>query len=240
VYLESGGAPNSAVTTDGGNGGPSGPPFRTRGDSSFNLGSAVFVPAPFEMVEDSLADLCDFCNTDSLPAVAQAAMIHMVLRRRGVAPLVLPPVSLVLATWAKDHMEALTATRYLGSPGSSAAHNGLNRWVGLFAAASRRTVADASAFEERIAELEMTWRTKLGRVRADSATDLLLRSLPGAPILTVQAAASLTGRCVQAANEAVARLEEAGVLHQVTVGRRNRAFEAEQLVRTLADLDQID
>ena len=230
------------------------------GGSSFNPCNAVFVPPPFEMVEDYLADLCDFSNTDSLPAVAQAAiahaqfetihpfidgngrtgraLIHMVLRRRGVAPRVLPPVSLVLATWSKDYIGALTATRYLGSPTSSAAHDGLNRWVGLFAAASRRAVADASAFEGRIAELEATWRTKIGRIRGKSATDLLLRSLPGAPILTVQAAASLTGRSVQAANQAVARLEEAGVLHQVTVGRRNRAFEARELIRAFTDLER--
>ncbi|MBN1628712.1 MAG: Fic family protein [Thermoleophilia bacterium] len=230
------------------------------GGSSFNPCGAVFVPPPCEMLKELLTDLCEFCNTDSLPAVAQAAiahaqfetihpfidgngrtgraLIHMVLRRRGVVPRVLPPVSLVLATWAKDYVEALTATRYLGPPTSPAAHEGLNHWVGLFAAASRRAVADASAFEKRIAELEATWRTKLGRVRANSATDLLLKSLPGAPILTVQAAASLAGRSVQAANEAVARLEEAGVLHQVTVGKRNRAFEARQLIRVFTDLER--
>jgi len=230
------------------------------GGSSFNPCSAVFVPPPSEMIEELLVDLCDFCNTDSLPAVAQAAiahaqfetihpfidgngrtgraLIHMVLRRRGVAPRVLPPVSLVLATWAEEYVAALTGTRYLGRSASTAAHDGLNHWVGLFAAASRRAVADASAFEERIAGLEALWRAKLGRIRGNSATDLLLRSLPGAPILTVQAAASLTGRSVQAANEAVARLEEAGVLHQVTVGKRNRAFEARQLIRAFTDLER--
>jgi Fic family protein len=230
------------------------------GGSSFNPCGAVFVPPPFEMVEDYLVDLCDFCNSDSLPAVAQAAiahaqfesihpfvdgngrtgraLIHMVLRRRGLAPRVLPPVSLVLATWADEYVAALTATRYLGSPASTAAHDGLNHWVGLFATASRRAVADATAFEERMAGLETTWRTQLGRVRRNSATDLLLSALPAAPVLTVQGAASLIGRSVQAANEAVARLEEAGVLRQVSVGRRNRAFEARQLIRAFTDLER--
>jgi Fic family protein len=230
------------------------------GGSSFNPCSAVFVPPPCEMVEDYLIDLCDFCNNDSLPTVAQAAiahaqfetvhpfidgngrtgraLIHMVLRRRGMAPRVLPPVSLVLATWAADYMAALTATRYRGSPTSPAAHEGLNRWVGLFATATRRAVADATAFEERMADLETTWRTKLGRMRKNSATDLLLAALPAAPVLTVQGAASLIGRSVQAANEAVSRLEEGGVLHQVTVGKRNRAFEARQLMRAFTDLER--
>lgn len=230
------------------------------GGSSFNPCSAVFVPPPCEMVEDYLVDLCAFCNNDSLPAVAQAAiahaqfetihpfidgngrtgraLIHMVLKRRGLAPRVLPPVSLVLANWATDYVEALAATRYLGSPTSSAAHEGLNRWVGLFAAASRRAVADATAFEARIAGLEAAWRTRLGPVRRNSATDLLLSALLAAPVVTVQGAASLIDRSVQAANEAVARLEEAGVLRQVTVGRRNRAFEARQLIGVFTDLER--
>ena len=70
------------------------------------------------------------------------------------------------------------------------------------------------------------------------ATDLLLAALPGAPILTVQAAADLTGRSWQAANEAVSRLAEAGVVRQVTVGRRNRAFEVPQLVRAFTVLER--
>lgn len=230
------------------------------GGSSFNPCSAVFVPPPCETVEDYLVDLCLFCNNDALPAVAQAALahaqfetihpfidgngrtgralIHMVLKRRGLAPRVLPPVSLVLATWAADYIAALSSTRYLGSPNSPAAHEGLNRWVGLFATAARRAVADATAFEEHIADLETTWRTKLGRVRRNSATDLLLAALPAAPVLTVQRAASLIGRSVQAANEAVSRLEEGGVLHQVTVGKRNRAFEARHLIRLFTNLER--
>ena len=230
------------------------------GGSGFNPCAAVFVPPPFETVEEYLGDLCDFCNADTLPAVAQAAiahaqfetihpfidgngragraLIHMVLRRRGLAPRVLPPVSLVLATWATDYIAALTATRYLGSPDSPAASEGLNRWIALFAAAARRAVADADAFEKRIAALETGWRKQLAPLRRKSTTDLLLSALPGAPILTVQAAAALTGRSWPAANEAVARLEQAGILRQVTIGRRNRAFEAPKLIRAFADLER--
>ena len=230
------------------------------GGSSFNPCAAAYVPPPWELVEDYLSDLVDFCNEDSLPAVAQAAvahaqfetihpfidgngrtgrvLIHMVLRRRGLVPRVLPPVSLVLATWATDYVAALTSTRYLGSADSVEAHEGLNRWIGLFAAACRRAVADATAFEERVAILEQTWRTQLGRVRANSALDLLLRALPGAPLLTVQSAAALIDRSVPAANGAVARLVSAKLLSQLSVGKRNRVFEAPQLIRAFADLER--
>jgi hypothetical protein len=47
---------------------------------------------------------------------------------------------------------------------------------------------------------------------------LLLRALPGAPILTVKSAESLVGRSKVAVNEAVRRLTDAGAMTQVTVG----------------------
>jgi hypothetical protein len=75
-------------------------------------------------------------------------------------------------------------------------------------------------------------------VRSGSATDLLLRSLPGAPILTVNGAAELTSRSFTQANEAVTRLAEAGILSQITAGRRNRASEAKAVVNALTDLER--
>jgi Fic family protein len=230
------------------------------GGSSFNPCSAEYVPPPPDVVPGLVADLCEFCNDDSLPAIAQAAiahaqfetihpfvdgngrvgraLIHMVLRHRGVVSRVLPPVSLILATWAHEYVDALTGTRYRGAASSRVARDGLNRWVGLFATATIRAVADADAFEKRVQLLELTWRQRLGRVRAGSAVDLLLRRLPGAPIVTVQSAAELIGRSAQATNQAITRLAEAKVLTQTTVGRRNRAFEVPDIIRAFTLLER--
>jgi Fic family protein len=230
------------------------------GGSSHNPCTADFVSPPPERVVGLLEDLCAFCSADALPTLAQAALahsqfetihpfidgngrtgralIHMILRRRGLAPLALPPVSLVLATWSRDYVEGLNATR--SPPGASAVRTdeGLNAWISLFAAAARRAVADAEDYERRVAEINSRWRESLGRVRADSAVDRLLSVLPGAPILTVRTAAALTGRSEQAVNEAIPRLLEAGVLEQTTVGRRNRAFEAADLIDAFTDLER--
>lgn len=230
------------------------------GGSSYNPCSAAFVPPPEEYVWDLLNDLCAFCNTDSLPAVAQAALahaqfetihpfvdgngrigralVHLVLRRRGLAIRVLPPVSLVLATWSKDYIAGLTVTRYVGSPTSKLASEGLNRWIGLFAAACRRAVSDAETFENQVSELQEKWRKKLGSVRRGSAADLLINALPGAPIVTVNGAAELIGRSFQATNQAISRLAEVEILKQVNVSRRNRAFEAPELIRQFTDLER--
>src|SRR5215471_8729714 len=137
------------------------------GGSDYNPCSAAFIPPPPEYVRDLLEDLCAFCNDDELPAVAQAAMahaqfetihpfadgngrtgralIHFVLRRRGLATRVLPPISLVLATWANDYIAGLGATRYLGAATSTAARDGTNLWVARFAGACLRAVEHANS-----------------------------------------------------------------------------------------------
>ena len=230
------------------------------GGSSYNPCSAEYVPPPPEYVHALLDDLCNFCNDDSLPAVAQAAVAHaqfetihpfvdgngrigraliqLILRRRGIASRVFPPVSLILATWSKDYIKALIDTRYLGMAGTEEAHEGLNRLIALFAAACQRAINDAFSFEDRIRKLEEKWRTKLGRVRSRSARDLLLRKLTGAPLITVSSAAKLIERSFQATNEAITGLVEAGILTPVTVGRRNRAFEAKEVLRLFTDLER--
>jgi Fic family protein len=230
------------------------------GGSGYNPCGAAFVPPPPEHVLPLLEDLCAFCNGDGLPAVAQAAiahaqfetihpfadgngrtgraLIHMVLRRRGLTPRVLPPVSLILATRSREYIDALIGTRYIGASDAPDARAGVNRWIALFAAACQRAAIDASAFEDVIRELQRSWRARLGSVRAASATDRLVRALPGSPIVTVNSAAELIGRSFQAANEAITRLVSEGILTQISLGRRNRAFEAREIVDAFTDLER--
>jgi Fic family protein len=230
------------------------------GGSQYNPCSAAFVPPPPELVPGLLDDLCAFCEDDSLPAVAQAALahaqfetihpfadgngrtgrglIHMVLRRRGLTTRALPPISLVLATCASDYIDGLTATRYRGPAASRDAHAGLNLWIGRFAGACLRAVEDAGSFERRAREIEDHWRARLGRIRSGSATDLLLKALPGAPVVTVNGVTDLIDRSFPQASEAVNRLVNAGILTQVSIGRRNRAFEARDFINAFTDLER--
>jgi Fic family protein len=230
------------------------------GGSDYNPCSAAFVPPPPELVPELMEDLCAFCTSESLPAVAQAAIAHaqfetihpfvdgngrtgraliqLVLRRRGLATRILPPISLVLATWAKDYVDGLTATRYRGPVTGKDARAGLNLWVGRFAGACTRAARDAASFEKRIQQIHSEWRTQLGTVRRNSAADLLTRSIPGAPVLTVGGAAALIGRSYPQTNAAIQRLVDAEILSQITVGQRNRAFEAPAIINAFTDLER--
>jgi Fic family protein len=205
--------------------------------------SAAFVPPPHEEVGGLLADLLEYMSGDEHPALLQAALAHsqfetihpfadgngrtgraliqLVLRRRGVAPRVLPPVSLILATRADQYVQALDGTRT-----DSRTLAGKLAWVELFLSATGRACRDAGLFAAELIDLEATSRAKLGRVRANSAADLLVTALPSLPVFSVSTAAAHIGRTFQATSDAVERLRDAGVVRQVTLGRRNREFEA--------------
>ncbi len=220
---------------------------------------AAYVPPPAELIPSLLADLIDFCNEQTLPPLPQAAiahaqfetihpfadgngrtgraLIHMVLRARGAITGITPPISLALATNAGEYIAALTAFRHEGDPaGHAMAATG--RWLAVFADAVRATAAQVLAFEADIVAMQDAWRARLGRIRADSAALVLLDRLPSAPVLTAAAAAALTGRSVRGIAPALDRLRSAGVLRQTTAGRRNRVFEAPELIEAFALLER--
>ena len=74
----------------------------------------------------------------SLDGTGQLLDVGCVLRRRGWYSAPLPPVSLVLATWAQDYIGALTASRYRRKANSREAYEGINRWIARFAGACSR------------------------------------------------------------------------------------------------------
>ncbi len=199
---------------------------------------ADFVPPPPEFVPPLLVDLAEFLNREDLSPVVRAAIahaqfetihpfadgngrvgrcvIHVVFRRRGIAPRYVPPVSLVLATDARAYLGGLTTHR----------EGSLDEWTGMFAAATRTAALQARSLADRVAGLQHPWRDQAAQPRASSAADNLIALLPAYPIVDLVVTRKLPGVSGPAAWGALQRLEGAGVLHQITIGRRNRAFEA--------------
>jgi Fic family protein len=200
--------------------------------------NAEFVPPPPEYVPDLLDDLSAFLNREDIPAVVQAAIAHAqfesihpfpdgngrvgralvlaLLRRRGVAPHYLPPISLVLAGQADRYIAGLTSWRF--DPDS-------DDWLLVFADATWRAATGAADFVEAVAELQVSWIEQAGSPRRNSAPLRLIELLPSHPIVNVSDAAHLLKVTDEAARLAITRLEGADVLRQVNVGKRNRAWE---------------
>ena len=208
-----------------------------------------------------MADLLDYVNGDEHSPLVQAAiahaqfetlhpfadgngrtgraLIHVVLRRRGLAPTFVPPISLVLATWSDDYVNGLMTFGHLSEPDSAERSAAAVKWLRMFATATSGACQDADAYSDDIDEITAVWRSKLGRVRANSSTDLLLGVLPGAPIVTVESASKLIERSKARTTDAVNALAEAGVLRQRNVGRRRyRVFEATEVLDLFTDLER--
>jgi Fic family protein len=231
------------------------------GGSGYNPCSAVYVPPPPEHVPDLINDLIDYINGDTHSPLVQAAiahaqfetihpfpdgngrtgraLIHVVLSRRGLAPRFVPPVSLILATWAADYIQGLTEFRHLSPPDSTERSRAAHTWLRTFTTATRRACSDAILYASDIEDLENTWRAKVGRVRGDSSLDRLLSVLPGAPIVTVASASKLIGRSPVNTGAAVNRLTGAGVLVQRNVGKeRYRVFQADGVLGLFTSLER--
>lgn len=106
----------------------------------------------------------------------------------------------------------------------------------MFAAETRRACLDAERYAGQIDTMVENWRHRLGRVRAKSATDLLLQVLPGVPVVSVESASALIGRSKARTTDAVKALAEAGILRQRNVGRqRYRVFQVADVLTAAAE-----
>jgi len=200
---------------------------------------ADFIPPPKEYVEPALEDLIEFINRNDLPPVLQAAiahaqfetihpfwdgngrvgraLIHAILRRRGLAPRYVPPVSLVLAGRSDAYINGLTSYRY-GDP---------EDWYTTFADAVASSASQAREFADRVAELQERWLEQAGNPRQDSGARKLIEALPAHPVVDVNSVQQLIGAASQeSARQAIIRLEEADVLRPVSAERkRGRLWE---------------
>ena len=220
------------------------------GGNAYNPGRADFVPPPPEFVKELMGDLVAFVNRTDLPPVVQAAvahaqfetihpfadgngrvgraLIHVVLRRRGLAPRYVPLLSLVLAADAKAYVAGLTAFR----------DDRATDWILLFAQALEQAAAKADELALRLADLQERWRERAGRPRRHSSAEALIVEFPAHPIVTVATAQKFLGRSKQAVNEAIAALTNKGILHPITLAKRNRAWEARELFELINDVER--
>jgi Fic family protein len=223
------------------------------GGNDYNPCGADFVPPPPDRVSPLLNDLCHAIDDELLPPLVQSALvhaqfetihpfadgngrtgralIHVILRRRKLAPAYIPPVSVVLAANRNRYVEGLTLFR--------ADH--VSEWIERFAAASRASARLAAAYLVQVQALSQLWREKLGSrkpsPRADAAAWKVIDVLPAHPIISAPVAAAATGRSKPQIYEGLKQLEAAGVLAPLTESQRNRSWEAVGLMELIAGLE---
>ena len=212
---------------------------------------AAFIPPPADRVPDLLDDLVAFVNLDDLPAISQAAiahaqfetihpfgdgngrtgrcLIHVILRRRSVAPRLVPPISVVLANGTKRYIAGLTDFR----------EGRTDDWIGGFAdtvtAAARSTELLRAQLDVLLEELVQ----RAGSPRTDSVARRIILGLPQQPVVSAEVAASIYRVTPTAARAALNRLQETGVLVPTRVGRRrDREWISDELFQLLDAFEQ--
>jgi Fic family protein len=215
-----------------------------------NPSDAAFIPPPEDLVEPLLDDLFAFMARDDLPAVAQAAiahaqfetihpfvdgngrvgrcLVHVVLRRRGVAPRFVPPVSIALAARPGAYIAGLIAFR----------EGRVGEWIASFAEATDRAASAAVELADRVVALQADWRSRAGRPRANSAADRLITLLPALPVLSAPTARAAIGISQQQTLAGLKALADAGVLRQISHGTYDRQFAAVELFDLVAEYEE--
>ena len=222
------------------------------GGNDYNPCGADFVPPPPEEVPRLLDDLCAALNGDLLSPIVQAALvhaqfetihpfadgngrtgralIHVILRRRKVAPDYVPPISVVLAGARDRYIAGLT--RFRGG--------GTVEWIEHFAAAAARSAELAKRYLGNVEVLMESWRERLRNAaapRADAAAWAIIDVLPAHPIIMAPVAAAAAGRSKGPVYEALDQLQEAGVLIPLSQSKRNQSWEAVGLLDLLEALE---
>lgn len=224
------------------------------GGNDYNPCGADFVPPPPEEVPALLDDLCIAINEDVLPPVVQAALvhaqfetihpfedgngrvgralIHVVLRRRGVAEHYVPPISVLFARDRERYIRGLVRFRD---------DDGLPEWIEQFAVATARSARLASRYLDEVTRLGEQWRSALGNTgsppRRDATAWAIIDILPGYPYITAPIAAAATHRSKPQVYEAVEQLRAAGVLLPAGKAGRAAVYEPDGLLALLAALE---
>lgn len=222
------------------------------GGNDYNPCGADFVPPPPKDVGKLLTDLCRAVNDDTLPPVVQAALvhaqfetihpfvdgngrtgralIHVVLKRRGLARAYVPPISVILAATKSGYVDGLTSFR-----GAD-----VGPWIQRFADATAASAELARGYLGAVERTVAAWRAALerhGAPRAGAAAWAVIDVLPAHPMITAPTAIAATQRARAAVYQAMEQLQHAGVLKPVSNSPRNRVWEAVGLLELLEGLE---
>ncbi len=197
-------------------------------------------PAP-RYVKRLVKDLCLFMNRDDLSPVAQAAiahaqfelihpfgdgngrvgrcLIHVLFRRRRIAPNYVPPVSLVLGANKDAYIAGIQNFRV----------DKVDRWVAQFARAVETAAHNAEDFSQAVFDLQSDWISRAEPMRADATARAIIEHLPSFPFIAASIVEELTGRSRVAAIDGLDHLAKAGVLTRHRNQRKGDSWEAKEL-----------
>ncbi len=221
---------------------------------------AVHVPPPPREVPGLMDDLVACTNRPGVNPVIQAALvhaqfetihpfadgngrtgralIHLMLRHSGLTKVCTPPISSALALRRDDYLRALNKTRVVCSETDLERSMAMSEWIWLLADATADAAALARRVIDHVAAVQNEWKQRAAArgTRRTSAPMRLIDELPAHPVLNAQKAANLLRADMRTALRSLRLLTECGILVQRSAGKRNRVYEAEDIVEAFTEL----
>lgn len=219
------------------------------GGSNHSPRGALYVPPPPDRVAPLLDDLLEWANRDDVPALLHAAIAHAqfesihpftdgngrmgralisaMLRRRGVTRNVVMPLASGILVMRDAYFDALTAYR-TGDPAPI---------VDVVIASTHAAAVESRTSLDTLRALPAEWRS-LAPARAGSAVDRVIDALFDNPVMAADEILAATGGTAAAAYAAIDRLEDAGVISEITGRKRDRVWAAMDVLGELEELDR--
>jgi len=217
------------------------------GRSGQSWDEARFVPPAHTALDPMLRDLERFLNAPGdLPVVVQLALAHyqfetlhpfrdgngrlgrllitLMLCERRVLPLPLLYLSAFLERHSQDYKDGMLAVSRRGA---------WAEWIRFFAQGVAEQARDAVDRAAKLLDLWQDYRVRVREVSQSSAPLQLVDELFAAPYLTITRAAEVLKVTFPTAQTGMKKLEELGMVREITGQKRNRIYQAREILALL-------
>ncbi len=214
------------------------------------LDNARYVPPPPDEMRGCLSDLERFIHADSdLPPLLRIGMIHYqfeaihpFLDGNGRVGRLL--VTFLLVAWdllsqpllyLSDFIEA-NRQEYYDRLLAVSQQGEWESWLLFFLDGVHSQAEDASQRIIRLEKLRSTYREQFASDRSRKTLELLVDYLISSPITSIsQAQENLNIRSFNAAQRNIEKLEALGIVHEATGNKRNRLYQADEILKILEE-----
>jgi Fic family protein len=217
------------------------------GRSGQTWDDARFVPPDHEKVEPLLRDFERFLNVPGeLPIVAQLALAHyqfetihpfmdgngrlgrllitLMLCERRVLPQPLLYLSAYLEKHSQEYKDRMLEVSRRGAWGE---------WLRFFARGVEEQSRDAAERASRLLDLWQAYRVKVREASQSSAALQLVDELFASPFLSIRRAAEILSVTFPTAQSNMKKLEDLGIVREITGQKRYRVYSAQEIFRLL-------
>lgn len=217
------------------------------GPPGCNKYDATFVPPPVPEMKKALKQLEKFILTkSSMPLLVKSALIHaqfetihpfhdgngrigrliiiLFLHKSGLLPKPLLYLSAFFEKYSDEYRNLLLKISQKGA---------WRPWIEFFLRGIINQAEDATKRARNLVQLQENYRRIIHEKRLSPSTSNVLDLIFMRPVINIKSSAQVLGLTFPAVSKAIKQLEGVGILKEITGGKRDRIYEASQIMKIL-------